>query len=90
MIRSGLGSGVKVRGEGRHPSRDDQVAQVGDVIAVQVSQQQGGQSVRADTGGRHPLLYTSPAVDEKRLTARAYKCRRPRPSGVGDGTTGAE
>jgi hypothetical protein len=82
--------GRRVRVERGHPSGDDHVAQVGDVIAVQVRQQQRGQRVRAGASCRHALLHAAAAVDQKCLPAGPHEGGRPRSSGVGNGTTGAE
>ena len=73
-----------IGGERGDPAGDDQVAQVGDVVAVQMGQQQRGQPVGAGTDGRHPLLHTAPAVDEERLPARTHECRRTCAARVGN------
>ena len=57
-----------------HPAGDDQVAEVGDVIAVQMGQQQRAEPVRAGTGGGQPLLDAAAAVDQEDLPARAHEC----------------
>ena len=59
--------------ERRHPAGDDHVAEIGDVVAVQVSEQQRRQSVGSDTDGGRPLLNDAPAVDEKRLPACTHE-----------------
>jgi hypothetical protein len=60
-----------LRRERRHPSGDQQITEVGNVVAVQVGQQQGSQAVRAHTDRRRPLKNTAAAVRQERLPTRA-------------------
>jgi hypothetical protein len=84
LQRSGIGR------ERRDPPGDDHVTEVGDVVAVQMRQQQRTQPVGPGTGRRQPLLHTASAVDEERLPARPHECRRARATRVGNRTSGAE
>ncbi|CQD21922.1 hypothetical protein BN970_05176 [Mycolicibacterium conceptionense] len=62
-----------VRGERAHPAGDDHIAQVGDVIAVQMGQQQCAELVGAGTDRGQALQHSAAAVDEKHLVARAHQ-----------------
>lgn len=67
MIGNGICSGVNVVTH-RVISR---ITEVGDVVAVQVGQQQRSQAVRAHTDRRRPLKNTAAAVHQERLPTRA-------------------
>ena len=86
MIGSGAGSGPNVVIQ----RVINTVAEIGDVVAVQVGQQQRGQRVGARARRRQALLHSSTAVDQEGLPARAHKRRGARAPCVGNRTAGAE
>ena len=55
------------------PTGDDDVAEFGDVVAVQVGEQQRRQSGGTHTDRRRALQHATPAIDQEHL------CRRPAP-----------
>ena len=58
-------------GERGDPPGGDDVAEVGDVVAVQVGQQQRGDVGGADADGRGPHQHAAPAVDEEQSDSPA-------------------
>ena len=70
------------RTEGIDPPGGDDIGQVGDVVTVQMGEQQCGQVLRADADRGHPHQHTATAVDEERVLSGSDQCRRPGPVGV--------
>ena len=61
----------QLRGEARHPPGDEHVTEVGDVVAVQMRQQQRGQAVGTHPDGGGALQHAATTVHEENLAARA-------------------
>gem|GEM_PF-4492543 len=72
------------------PAGDQHVAEIGDVVAMEVRQEQRGQSVGAHPDGRSPLQNAAPAVHQQCLAPGAHQRRGSGPVRIGDGTSGAE
>ena len=78
------------RRERRHPSRGDDVVEIGEVVAVQVREQRRGQLVRADTRGRRAHEDTAPAVEQEAMIADLHEGRRSGPHRIGNRAAGAQ
>jgi len=67
----------RCRGGRENPSRGDQIVQVGDVIAVQMSHQNHRQKRRRHTGGDESHRHASTTIDQNILLRAFYQSRRP-------------
>jgi hypothetical protein len=72
------------------PARDEHVAEVTDVVAVQVGEQQRRQAGGADAHCGGALQHPAPAVHQEHLPARAHQGGRPGPVRVRDGASGSQ
>jgi hypothetical protein len=79
-----------VRCEGADPTGDEKVAEVPDVVAVQMGDQQRRQSGGAHAHGRRALQHPTPAVHQKHLPPSPHQSRRAGAVRVGDRTSGPQ
>ena len=81
------------RGIGREdgdPTGDEDVAEIADVVAVQVGEQQRRQPGGAHADRRRALQHSTPAIDQEHLPAGPHQGRRPGAVRVGDRASGSE
>ena len=77
--------------DGHHdPARGDKVVEIGDVIAVQMRDQDRVDHSGHDAGRQESHDGPASAVDHDVLPAGLHQTARARTVGIGDGTTGAE
>ena len=80
----------RLRLERGHPAAGDHVVEVGDVVAVEVGQDQRRQltGLHADRGGSHQ--HAAAAVEQERGSTGSHEGGGPRPVGIDERAAGAE
>jgi hypothetical protein len=86
----GPNTGIGIRYERHNPPHCEYVIEVGDVVAVEVSQEQRPDRPCAGAHGRCPHENSSPAVEQQVPSGRANEGRRTRPTVIRERTTTAE